>query len=104
MLADRLHEGADPLDRHGDVELGTGQQAAGVTDAAAQVDPIQHACESRRPGRRRPAPPARRDGEPSHAGRRAAGRPAGAAPPGPAGAAGRDGPRRDGAGGLGSIP
>lgn len=51
MLPDRLHEGADPLDGHGDVELGTGQQAARVTDAAAQVDPVQHPCESRRPAR-----------------------------------------------------
>ncbi|GHJ13860.1 hypothetical protein TPA0908_18550 [Micromonospora sp. AKA38] len=49
MLADRLDEGADPLDRDGDVELGTGQQAARVGHPAAQVDPIQHTCESRPP-------------------------------------------------------
>ena len=33
MLTDRLDERADPLDGHGHVELGTGQQPARVTDA-----------------------------------------------------------------------
>jgi hypothetical protein len=51
MLVDRLDDRADSLDRHGDVELGTGQQAARVAHAAAQVDPIQHPCESRLPVR-----------------------------------------------------
>ena len=39
---DRLDDRADLLDGDGDVELGTGQQAARVPSGAAQVDPVQH--------------------------------------------------------------
>nr|GID35357.1 hypothetical protein Aca09nite_18630 [Actinoplanes campanulatus] len=49
---DRLDKRANPLDGNGDVELGTGQQTARVPAGAAQVDPIQHATQSRLPPNR----------------------------------------------------
>ena len=61
MIPDRRHDGTDLLDRHGDVELGTGQQAARVPVGAAQVGPIQHAtslggvARATRPRHRRPS-------------------------------------------------
>jgi hypothetical protein len=57
MLADRLDNRAHQLHGGGDVEGGTGQQAARVGSGAAQVDPGQHTWKSKRLSRSGHAPP-----------------------------------------------